>query len=197
MGTRNLTMVISGGKTKVAQYGQWDGYPEGQGLTALNFLRNNDLKRFQAQLEKVRFQTKADEKKLDAFMESIGSKDGWLTMEQAEKYKKEFPLLTRDNGAGILELINGLKKKTFIHDSSNFAADSLFCEWAYVIDFDKNTFEVYEGFNKMPLKKTERFANIEREKDSEYYPVRLVKKYKLDKLPTEKKFLKDFKVEAE
>lgn len=197
MGTRNLTMVISGGKTKVAQYGQWDGYPEGQGLTALNFLRNNDLKRFQAQLEKVRFPTKTDIKKLDTFMESIGSKDGWMTMEQSAKYQKEYPLLTRDNGAGILELINNLKKKTFIHDSSNFAGDSLFCEWAYVIDFDKNTFEVYEGFNKTPLKKTERFANIEREKDSEYYPVRLVKKYKLDKLPTEKKFLKDFKVEAE
>lgn len=27
MGTRNLTMLISDGETKVAQYGQWDGYP--------------------------------------------------------------------------------------------------------------------------------------------------------------------------
>jgi hypothetical protein len=39
MGTRNLTRVICDGKTKVAQYGQWDGYPEGQGKTVLNFLR--------------------------------------------------------------------------------------------------------------------------------------------------------------
>jgi len=29
MGTRNLTIVTSNGKTKVAQYGQWDGYPGG------------------------------------------------------------------------------------------------------------------------------------------------------------------------
>lgn len=31
MGTRNLTAVYLDGQYKVAQYGQWDGYPEGQG----------------------------------------------------------------------------------------------------------------------------------------------------------------------
>jgi len=39
MGTRNLTCVVSGGKYIIAQYGQWDGYPSGQGVTALEFLR--------------------------------------------------------------------------------------------------------------------------------------------------------------
>jgi len=28
MGTRHLTMVIQNKEPKVAQYGQWDGYPE-------------------------------------------------------------------------------------------------------------------------------------------------------------------------
>jgi hypothetical protein len=31
MGTRNLTIVIADKKIKVAQYGQWDGYIEGNG----------------------------------------------------------------------------------------------------------------------------------------------------------------------
>lgn len=31
MGTRNLTAVYLDGQYKVAQYGQWDGYPEGRG----------------------------------------------------------------------------------------------------------------------------------------------------------------------
>ena len=36
MGTRGLTKVIDkDGITKVAQYGQWDHYPEGQGVKIL------------------------------------------------------------------------------------------------------------------------------------------------------------------
>ena len=47
MGTRNLTAVYIDGEYKVAQYGQWDGYPEGQGLTALHFLRDEmDAEKF-------------------------------------------------------------------------------------------------------------------------------------------------------
>ena len=43
MGTRNLTMVIQNGKTKVSQYGQWDGYPTGAGSVILKFFQRNDF----------------------------------------------------------------------------------------------------------------------------------------------------------
>ena len=35
MGTRNLTIVYYDGDYRVAQYGQWDGYPEGAGIEVL------------------------------------------------------------------------------------------------------------------------------------------------------------------
>ena len=42
MGTRNLTKVIMNGDVVVAHYGQWVGYPAGQGITAFNFLKEKE-----------------------------------------------------------------------------------------------------------------------------------------------------------
>lgn len=42
MGTRNLTCVVKNNKYVVAQYGQWDGYPTGQGQTIVEFILGNN-----------------------------------------------------------------------------------------------------------------------------------------------------------
>ena len=50
MGTRNLITVTLNKKKVVAQYGQWDGYPEGQGKTVHEFLSKVNLDKFKKQL---------------------------------------------------------------------------------------------------------------------------------------------------
>lgn len=194
MGTRNLTMVISNKETKVAQYGQWDGYPSGQGATALEFLQNNDLIKFQEKLNNVKFIDDKKQKEIDKWLKSIGCENGWMNMDQSALYQQKYPLLSRDNGAKVLQMIMDSEDETlWLHDQSEFAADSLFCEWAYVIDLDKGYFEVYEGFTKKPLGKTQRFKYLEGKTGNEYSPIRMIKKYDIDNLPTEEQFLKDFK----
>jgi hypothetical protein len=193
MGTRNLTVVIQKEKPVIAQYGQWDGYPEGNGVTILTFLRNKKrVKKLTDKLKNVRFTTKEDEDKAQKFMESIGCPYGWMTQEKANLYHKAYPYMSRDIGASILETIaNSKDKEILLTNSINFAGDSLFCEWAYVIDLDKGQLEVYEGFNQKSLGDDERFKDIPKNDDNEYTPVKCIKKYDLDKLPTKAKFLKD------
>lgn len=204
MGTRNLTMVIRKQKPVVAQYGQWDGYPEGQGVTVLNFLRkvskNGGMEKFHKRLDEIRFATAEDDAEMEKFFEKIGAKGGWMNSDQAEKYHKKYPFLTRDNGAQILNMIMESKGPIVLQDSSDFASDSLFCEWAYVIDLDKMKLEVYTGFNKRPLGKGQRFATIAKtdykmpkDQDYNYFPIRCIKKFDIRNLPTKRVFISTLK----
>lgn len=190
MGTRNLTMVIKNEQIKVAQYGQWDGYPGGQGRTALDFLRKVDLLAFGYQLDKCKFIDDEKQKEINVYALSIGITDGWMTMDQARQYKAKYPFLSRDHGANILNLINDSEEDTiWLGDESDFVNDSLMNEWTYVIDLDRNTFEVYTGFNKSPLHKHERFYS-ESANEHGYYPVKNVAIYNLLDLPSMEEFLK-------
>lgn len=190
MGTRGLTMVVSGGKKRVAQYGQWDHYPSGQGMTALHFLKETNFEEFAKKLTVCKFVDEEKQKEVDTFLESIGSKDGWMNGEQANKYKEKYPYITRDHGAGVLELIRDSEdEEIWLNDSEDFIEDGLFCEWGYVIDLDKRTFEVFSGYAELPNVESDRFKK----------GITCVKIYSLDDLPTEEQFIEDLteKVEEE
>ena len=193
MGTRGLTMVVSNGETKVAQYGQWDHYPSGQGITALKFLQDFDFNKFAKKLTLCKFIDEEKQKEIDAFLAEIGCPDSWMDMDQARQYKEKYQYLSRDHGAGILYMIyNSEDNEIWLHDQTNFAADSLFCEYAYVIDLDKKTFEIYSGFNHSDVDESERFAYLKDSvRDGDYGVIRHLKTYSLDDLPTEKQFLED------
>lgn len=60
----------------------------------------------------------------------------------------------------------------------SFIYDSLFCEYAYFINFDKKVLEIYRGFNKDPHEKGP-FAKIKSE-TKDYYGCRLLFELPLD-----------------
>lgn len=174
MGTRHLTAVILDGAHRVAQYGQWDGYPQGAGAKVLNFLATWDEAKFRQQVAA-----------LPPFYKSERAVDALWKKHGGQMIREFMPQLHRDTGASILHIVHHHPRpKTLkLEDQFDFAKNSLFCEWAYVIDLDKRTFEVYEGYNKKGVPEGERFAGIDADKDG-YYPVRLVRTYHLDALPT-------------
>lgn len=168
MSTRNLTVVINGEEMKVAQYGQCDGYPEGQGKTVLEFLKGCDLEKFRETLNNVSFLDPEDSK--------------------LHERKPELDMFT---AAKVLKLIYD-GQATELSDSREFTMNSLFCEWVYVINLDDETLEVYRGYNKEPLTEKDRFYN-NGYKNGEYYPVKIVKTYSLKKLPEIEQFIKELR----
>jgi hypothetical protein len=65
-------------------------------------------------------------------------------------------------GAGILDLIckaDG-KNVVFHYKELEFANDGVFCEWAYVIDLDTCTFEVFSDSAKKKHAGSMRFADV-------------------------------------
>lgn len=61
----------------------------------------------------------------------------------------------------------------YVEDSSAFPLDSLFCEWAYMIDFDASVFEVYQGFQKSLPTKGRWAGRPTAEEDAETYKLHL------------------------
>jgi hypothetical protein len=141
MGTRGLTKVIKNDKVVVAQYGQWDHYPSGQGLTALRFLRD------EANVEKLDkglyWLYEIDSKDVGELVDRIGE----------ERFVKVYPSLIRDTGAEILEIIANAKGALPILLDTDFENDELFCEGVFTVDLDKKTFttKTDQGYSTLLL----------------------------------------------
>lgn len=195
MGTRHLIAVVKDGQYKVAQYGQWDGYPSGQGAVVLDFLLNADLSRFATQIEQVSFIS--NEELQDRWVECGAKRDQeWVSMDISNAFSECYPENSRNTGARLLSLIQEATRPIKISNSLEFAADSLFCEWGYVIDLDTYTLEVYRGFNEEPLEHHERFYFMQKE-PSEYYPIRHFATFSLHALPNEEQFLAQLEEQEE
>ncbi|KAH6636687.1 hypothetical protein F5144DRAFT_190143 [Chaetomium tenue] len=166
MGTRHLICVFWKGKWFIAQYGQWDGYPEGQGVKIFNFLSfARNVENLKAGLENHIYEPTEDE--ITAINDEC---EAWDENRRGQNLPYEprmfgvnqlYPSLARDTSAGILGMIaraggaeatDGTEddkekkaKKIPVQLGLGFANDTLFCEWAYVVDLDKEVMEVYGG----------------------------------------------------
>jgi hypothetical protein len=134
MGTRNLTIVKDKvGTTRIAQYGQWDGYPSYSGVQALEFLRNENWQSLlQAKLDIVQF---VGDEEVDTLYKQFESTD-W----ENKDFLNAYPGLHRDTGVGILAVVANATNTIKTVDNTEFANDSLFCEGIYEVDFSTNKF---------------------------------------------------------
>lgn len=206
MGTRGLTMVLVDGVERVAQYGQWDHYPSGQGVKILTFCKKNlRTKRQRAEfLGKVRRCGFISDTEIQERWVACGAKpdSDFVSMDVSAEFERRYPALSRDTGGEILHLIND--GVTLLQDSKDFIHDSLFCEWAYCVNLDTGKLEVYKGFQKQAhaagrysghVPEPETYPNGN--KAPTYYACALVAEYPLGKLPSKAKFLAELEPKDE
>lgn len=151
-------------------------------------LKNSkSLAKFRERLDSCRFAAEGEVEKLYA---DLGIYGQWVNMQQAQMFKESHPQLDRDMAADVLLHVFQSKGEVLLQDSLAFAGDSLFCEWAYVVDLDKGAFEVYRGFQTEP--NNDRFAGLPRGNNAKYHTVKFVGSWPFDKLPTKREFLAYF-----
>lgn len=164
-------------------YNHFDSYPDGLGTDIVEdirtMLRQHSLDWVKEKVEALRMidqNSKPDALavlKLSQYADR-GVRDGSLD---------DWYVLMRNVQGKLYDTL----KVGYMIDSGAFMADSLFCEWAYIVNLDDMTFEVYCGFQEQPhqqgryagLSMPEQYAKGE----DKYYPVALVKSYPLLDIP--------------
>jgi hypothetical protein len=138
MGTRGLTKVIDNkGILKVAQYGQWDHYPEGQGVKILSILTDDHyaVEELELALDKCYFTT---EEEREAIYSDYNTNYPETT--HMKRFSSMLPNFSRDTGGDILTVVRWSAGSVPLMDESEFEHDGLFCEGVYTVNYQTNKF---------------------------------------------------------
>lgn len=183
MGIRGAYGFYINGMTKVA-YNQFDSYPQHLGQHILDDLRGRiaDPDTLIAQAQAIRL---VSEKRTPT-KEDIAQFREFANLKVSNQVLTDWYCLLREMQGRIdLMLAHGI-----CLDARKFLDDSLFCEWAYIVNCDDRTLEVYQGFVKTPG--TGRYMTPKPKAwkprykgESYYYPVTLVATFPWDELPAQ------------
>ena len=181
MGTRGAWGFVSNG-TEYLTYNHYDSYPEALGTDILCFMRGQtgDLDGLRNRVEALQSVDAQAEPSEDERVKLADFADTGVSTG-----KDWYSLLRETQGNPELTLAAGYMPE----GGGDFARNnSLFCEWAYVVDLDAGFFEVYKGFQTEPHTEG-RFADGEPRKG--YYPCKMIAAYSIHELPTDEQFLED------
>lgn len=193
MASRFLLFVIYNHQAKIAHYSDSGSLPRVAGVKIINFLNNEDLSLFQERLSKTRLlkDNYNDRKFLDDYREKAPTWENEPD-KRSRKQKRWFATyISRSLGIQLLyNILSSQDEEILLSDESKNAFDSLKCEYAYVIDFDRNTLEIYKGNNKNLTPISDRFYSSN-PTNLGYFPVKLLRVYSLNALPSEQQLVKD------
>jgi hypothetical protein len=193
MGTRGAVGVKLGDQI-FATYNHFDSYPSSLGTRMVEFCRG--LSKDQLAVLKERFKhvvivddydDKPTEENQKRYVEA-----GFYDETVGDRTPGDwYNLLRKIQGMGYIQAVLDGTCQHWI-DGKNFLENGLSCEYAYIIDLDKETIEFYEGGSEEPDKNSP--LPFEQAPDEHgYYPVKFMGRAALEAIPDDwiKKFYPD------
>ncbi len=178
MGTRGAVGFRANQQDKVS-YNHYDSYPDGLGAEVLSFIQGSTLAKLKEAAERIIL---IDEN-VPPTPEQIKDCEPWTDLGVNRQSTSDWYCLMRGAQGDLNAYTDGLK---YMSDAQGFLLDSLFCEYAYIINTDEQVLEFYSGFNQKSRTRKGRYAALQEPSSNgttgKYYGVVLIKRYPLDEI---------------
>ncbi len=194
MVTRGVYGYRINGEDKVT-YNHFDSYPDVLGARILKYASRFGYSAIYNAAERIKLVDKDE----IAGKEQVGRYMLYADLNVTDCVFDRWYCLLR-NTQGSLHLYH--KDLEHMIDARVFLADSFHCRWAYIVNLDDRSFEIYRGSNSDP-EAAGRYASLQKENSNDYHGVKLINVIPLSGLkekliPPIVNFLNDYaKVESD
>lgn len=165
MGTRGLYGMRKNGIDKTT-YNHFDSYPDWLGVNVLEFCKCTSIDEMHEIYDKMVMVDEEFEPTREMIKHCLDA--GYIDTNVSSKSIRDTYCLLRAVQGNLKRWSADLKagRPIYVIDNQRFIEDSLWCEYAYIINLDTNMLEFYKGFQKKPDEKN-RYGTKE---DNGYYP---------------------------
>ena len=168
MGTRGCYGFRKNGIDKLT-YNHFDSYPDYLGRKIVEFCKETSIKKMNEIFNKIILVDENTKPTKEQITECLNYYNGNVSNQTVD----DWYCLLREAQGDIDVYKNGLR---YMIDDHDFIKNSLFCEYAYIINLDTNSLEFWVGFQKEP-DVTNRYGT---EKEDGYYPCKMVAYYPIE-----------------
>lgn len=167
MGTRGLYGFRKNGIDKLT-YNHFDSYPNWLGEVMVEFCKTTSIEEMNDIYDRIILVAEDSAPTKEQIVECVEFYDGSVSSGQIE----DWYCLLRNAQGNPNVYKHGLK---YMIDNRGFIEDSLWCEYAYIINLDTNCLEFWVGFQKEP----DEYNRYGTEVNDRYYPCKLLEEYSL------------------
>ena len=171
MGTRGLYGFRKNGIDKLT-YNHWDSYPDWLGKAVAEFCKKTTIKEMNDIFDRIILVKEGRRPTKAQIDECMPYYNGDVSTQSVD----DWYCLLREAQGNPSVYKNGLK---YMIDNKDFIKDSLFCEYAYIINLDTQCLEFWLGFQKEPDEHN-RYGAETCDNMGKYYPCKMVSYYPLD-----------------